>query len=56
LVEELFSIAGDNGCMEFDTFGQDSCTSRWFCWHSVIDAGFGIRMFFSMECNWRWKN
>ena len=45
--------------MEFDTFGQDSYTP-WadlvFLWRSIMDAGFTNRMFFSMDCNWRWEN
>ena len=59
LVEELVSIARDGGYMEFDTFGQDSYTP-WadlvFLWRSIMDAGFTNRMFFSMDCNWRWEN
>jgi len=59
LVAELTSIARDGGYMEFDTFGQESYTP-WrdliFLWRSIIDAGFINRMFFSMDCNWRWEN
>lgn len=59
LVAELTSIARDGGYMEFDTFGQETYTP-WkdlvFLWRSIIDAGFINRMFFSMDCNWRWEN
>lgn len=59
LVAELTSIAGDGGYLEFDTFGQESYTP-WqdliFLWRSIIGAGFIKRMFFSMDCNWRWEN
>jgi phosphotriesterase-related protein len=59
LVKELTSMAKDGGYMEFDTFGQESYTP-WqdlvFLWRSIIDAGFINRMFFSMDCNWRWEN
>jgi phosphotriesterase-related protein len=59
LVKELTSMAKDGGYVEFDTFGQESYTP-WqdlvFLWRSIIDAGFINRMFFSMDCNWRWEN
>ncbi|MGA2983461.1 MAG: hypothetical protein ABSG32_06575 [Terriglobia bacterium] len=59
LVEELTSMAKDGGYMEFDTFGQETYTP-WrdlvFLWRAIIDAGFINRMFFSMDCNWRWQN
>lgn len=59
LVEELVSIAREGGYMEFDTFGQESYTP-WrdlvFLWHSIVDTGLASRMFFSIDCNWRWEN
>ncbi len=59
LVEELVSIAREGGYLEFDTFGQESYTP-WrdlvLLWHSIIDAGFIGRIFFSIDCNWHWEN
>jgi phosphotriesterase-related protein len=59
LAKELISIARDGGYLEFDTFGQESYTP-WrdlvYLWQAIMEAGFVNRMFFSMDCNWRWEN
>jgi phosphotriesterase-related protein len=59
VITELISLARDGGYMEFDTFGQETYTP-WrdlvFLWRAIIQAGYLNRMFFSMDCNWRWQN
>ncbi len=56
---DLLTIAKEGGYLEVDTFGQEFYTPwsdlgsflRAFC-----DAGFGNKMFISIDSNWHWEN